>query len=158
MDIWQQCAGERQVRPLRGKLLRMVESQAQVATSQLVDNLAEQALLEDLLENSKPPLPEAAAPPAEAAVTVALRGVSNMSAISPNPFPLPSVTALAPPRSNVTRTLPFSTTWYVSPVSPSHAPATILWPVPILCPSPRRLNSGIKVRKTCSQKVLCAAN
>ena len=49
MDIWQQCAGERQVRPLRGKLLRMVESQAQVATSQLVDNLAEQALLEDLL-------------------------------------------------------------------------------------------------------------
>ncbi|MFH6601079.1 RES domain protein [Pseudomonas sp. THAF187a] len=62
MDIWQQCAGERQVRPLRGKLLRMVESQAQVATSQLVDNLAEQALLEDLLENSKPPLPEAAEP------------------------------------------------------------------------------------------------
>ena len=32
MDIWQLCDGERQVRPLRGKLLRMVESQAQVAT------------------------------------------------------------------------------------------------------------------------------
>lgn len=60
MDIWQLCDGERQVRPLRGKLLRMAESQAQVATLQLVDNLAEQALLEDLLESSKPPLPEAA--------------------------------------------------------------------------------------------------
>ena len=62
MDIWQLCDGERQVRPLRGKLLRMVESQAQVATLQLVDNLAEQALLEELLESSKPPLPEAAEP------------------------------------------------------------------------------------------------
>ena len=57
MDIWQLCDGERQVRPLRGKLLRMVESQAQVATLQLVDNLAEQTLLEELLESSKPPLP-----------------------------------------------------------------------------------------------------
>ena len=62
MDIWQLCDGERQVRPLRGKLLRMVESQAQVATLQLVDNLAEQTLLEELLESSKPPLPEAAEP------------------------------------------------------------------------------------------------
>ncbi|RIA31971.1 RES domain-containing protein [Ectopseudomonas oleovorans] len=62
MDIWQRCEGERQVRPLRGKLLRMVESQAQVATLQLVDNLAEQALLEELLESSKPPLPEAVEP------------------------------------------------------------------------------------------------
>ena len=56
MDIWQLCDGERQVRPLRGKLLRMVESQAQVATLHLVDTLAEQALLEELLEASKPPL------------------------------------------------------------------------------------------------------
>jgi len=62
MDIWQLCEGERQVRPLRGRLLRMVESHAQVATLQLVDNLAEQALLEELLESSKPPLPEAAEP------------------------------------------------------------------------------------------------
>lgn len=58
MDIWQICSGNEQIRPLRGKLLRMVESQVQVATLQLVDNLAEQALLEDLLESSKPPLPQ----------------------------------------------------------------------------------------------------
>lgn len=62
MDIWHSCDGARQIRPLRGKLLRMVESQVQVATLQLVDNLAEQALLEELLESSKPPLPSAAEP------------------------------------------------------------------------------------------------
>lgn len=39
--------------------VQVVESQAQVATLQLVDNLAEQAVLEDLLESSKPPLPKA---------------------------------------------------------------------------------------------------
>lgn len=59
MDIWQACSGHQQIRPLRGKLLRMVESQVQVATLQLVDTLAEQALLEEMLEASKPPLPEA---------------------------------------------------------------------------------------------------
>lgn len=58
MDIWQACAGGEQIRPLRGRLLRIVESQEQVATLQLVDNLAEQALLEQLLETSKPPLPD----------------------------------------------------------------------------------------------------
>lgn len=58
MNIWQDCDGARQVRPLRGRLLRIVESQEQVATLQLVDNLAEQALLEQLLETSKPPLPD----------------------------------------------------------------------------------------------------
>lgn len=60
VDIWQACQGERFIHPLRGRLMRMVESQAQVATLQLVDNLAEQALLEELLESSKPPLPEEA--------------------------------------------------------------------------------------------------
>lgn len=62
MDIWQACEGERQIRPLGGTLLRMVESQVQVATLQLVDNLAEQALLEELLEGSKPPLPAGSEP------------------------------------------------------------------------------------------------
>ncbi|TBV07849.1 RES family NAD+ phosphorylase [Phytopseudomonas dryadis] len=57
MTIWQQCDGEQHVQPLRGRLLRMVESQQQVATLQLVDNLGEQAVLEELLETSKPPLP-----------------------------------------------------------------------------------------------------
>jgi hypothetical protein len=40
---------------MEGELLRLVESQEQVATTSLVDNLAEQSLLEDLLESSKPP-------------------------------------------------------------------------------------------------------
>ncbi len=62
MDIWQRCVGLQQIRPLRGRLVRLVESQAQVATLQLVDSLAEQALLEELLESSKPPLPDSAEP------------------------------------------------------------------------------------------------
>ncbi|AYC35043.1 RES domain-containing protein [Pseudomonas cavernae] len=57
MDIWQLCHGPEQVAPLRGQLVRLVESQEQVATLRLVDSLAEQALLEDLIEGSKPPLP-----------------------------------------------------------------------------------------------------
>ncbi|MGB4074113.1 RES family NAD+ phosphorylase [Pseudomonas sp.] len=62
MDIWQHCQGPAQIKPLRGRLVRLVESQAQVATLQLVDTLAEQALLEELLETSKPPLPHNAEP------------------------------------------------------------------------------------------------
>jgi hypothetical protein len=43
--------------PARRKLWRGVEAQHRVATMRLVDNLAEQALLEQLLEASKPALP-----------------------------------------------------------------------------------------------------
>ncbi|NGP53731.1 RES family NAD+ phosphorylase [Thioalkalivibrio sp. XN8] len=43
-------------RRLRGTLLRCVESQEQVATNSLVDTAAEQRVLEELLERSKPPL------------------------------------------------------------------------------------------------------
>jgi hypothetical protein len=46
---------------LAGAVHRLVESQEQVATNALVRTLAEQALLEELLETSKPPLPAAAA-------------------------------------------------------------------------------------------------
>lgn len=44
--------------PIRlvGTLRRLVESQEQVATNQLVGSLAHQALLEDMLEETKPPL------------------------------------------------------------------------------------------------------
>lgn len=55
-DLWAACREDLQILPLAGELLRMVESQQQVATLSLVDDLAEQALLEDLLEQSKPPL------------------------------------------------------------------------------------------------------
>ena len=47
----------RRARRSHGRLLRLVESQEQVATNSLVRTLAEQALLEDLIEASKPPLP-----------------------------------------------------------------------------------------------------
>ncbi|WP_437881519.1 RES family NAD+ phosphorylase [Pseudomonas sp. LRF_L74] len=59
MDIWNRCDGLAQIKPIRGALLRMVENQEQVATTQLVDTLDEQAVLEQLLEASKPPLPTA---------------------------------------------------------------------------------------------------
>lgn len=56
MEIWQACRGTEQISALRGGLIRLVENQEQVATLQLVDTLEEQALLEALLETSKPPL------------------------------------------------------------------------------------------------------
>ncbi|WP_295435492.1 RES family NAD+ phosphorylase [uncultured Thiodictyon sp.] len=55
LDLWNLCHTGLQPFPLEGELLRLVESQEQVATTGLVDDLAEQSLLEDLLEPSKPP-------------------------------------------------------------------------------------------------------
>lgn len=52
--IWQQCQGQTHIKPIDGLLFRLVESQEQVATQRLVDDLDEQALLEQLLEQSKP--------------------------------------------------------------------------------------------------------
>jgi len=61
MDIWSRCKDAVVPGPLAGELVRLVESQEQVATNALVDSLAEQALLEELLEASKPRLPPEAA-------------------------------------------------------------------------------------------------
>jgi hypothetical protein len=55
--IWSACAAEARPGLLAGTLWRLVESQEQIATTALVDSLDEQALLEELLEESKPPLP-----------------------------------------------------------------------------------------------------
>ena len=55
MDIWAACKDVAKPKPLRGELIRVVESQERVATNALVDSLEEQALLEELLETSKPP-------------------------------------------------------------------------------------------------------
>lgn len=55
-EIWRACAGQAPVAALGGTVHRLVESQEQVATNALVRTLAEQALLENLLETSKPPL------------------------------------------------------------------------------------------------------
>jgi hypothetical protein len=52
--IWQECDGAQAIRPIAGRLWRLVESQEQVATLELVDTLEEQILLEDMLETSKP--------------------------------------------------------------------------------------------------------
>lgn len=57
--IWDACQGPQLISPLSGVVLRLVESQEQIATLSFVDTLEEQALLEELLESAKPPgLPE----------------------------------------------------------------------------------------------------
>jgi hypothetical protein len=53
---WQTCLADTQPLKLSGVLLRLVESQEQVATSQLVASLDRQAVLEDMLEATKPRL------------------------------------------------------------------------------------------------------
>lgn len=60
-DVWAACGSRAVPVPFAGEVLRMVESQEQVATQRLVGNLGEQDLLESLLEGSKPPRPAAAA-------------------------------------------------------------------------------------------------
>ncbi len=59
-DLWAECGSRAEPVELAGEVLRMVESQEQVATQRLVANLREQDLLESLLERSKPPRPAAA--------------------------------------------------------------------------------------------------
>jgi len=49
----------RAVAPLQGGLYRVVESQEEIATARIVDNMQEQNRLEELLEASKPALPSA---------------------------------------------------------------------------------------------------
>ena len=55
--IWTQCAGDSEIRPLRRAPWRAVEAQHQISTRKLVDSLEEQALLEELIDASKPPDP-----------------------------------------------------------------------------------------------------
>ena len=47
-----------EARPFNGQAWRFVEAQHRVSTLKLVDSLAEQAALEDILEETKPPVPE----------------------------------------------------------------------------------------------------
>ena len=51
-DIWEACSDRAVPVTLAGEVFRLVESQEQVATNSLVGTLAEQALLEDLIEAS----------------------------------------------------------------------------------------------------------
>lgn len=52
--IWERSGGHKNITKLAGTAYRLVESQQQVATMHYVDTLQEQALLEQLLEQSKP--------------------------------------------------------------------------------------------------------
>ncbi|MGV1835201.1 RES family NAD+ phosphorylase [Rhizobium rhizogenes] len=57
LPIWTPDALSSEARPISGRYWRVVEAQHQVSTLKLVDTLEEQALLETLLEESKPALP-----------------------------------------------------------------------------------------------------
>lgn len=57
MATWTHAALASELRPYTGTGWRMVEAQHQVSTLKLVDSRAEQELLEDLLETTKPLLP-----------------------------------------------------------------------------------------------------
>jgi len=54
-SIWTRCAGASSLRPLQRTPWRAVEAQHQISTRKLVDSLEEQAVLEQLIEASKPP-------------------------------------------------------------------------------------------------------
>ena len=56
-DIWLKAKGEDHIQPLVGLVYRLVESQEQVATLSLVNNVYEQGVLEDLIEHTKTPIP-----------------------------------------------------------------------------------------------------
>jgi hypothetical protein len=53
-NIWTRCAGRSRLRRLRGEAWRVVEDQYLFSTRKLVDSDAEQKVLEELLEASKP--------------------------------------------------------------------------------------------------------
>ena len=55
--IWEACDGPEHVCSISGSLYRLVENQEQVATTGYVDTLEEQAVLEELLDSSKPDYP-----------------------------------------------------------------------------------------------------
>lgn len=55
--IWTRVALSSEVRHLAGSCWRLVEAQHRVSTLKLADTLAEQTLLEDLIEETKPAIP-----------------------------------------------------------------------------------------------------
>lgn len=57
MAIWTADALRSELRPAAGACWRLVEAQHRVSTLKLVDGLAEQAVLEGILEQSKPRVP-----------------------------------------------------------------------------------------------------
>jgi hypothetical protein len=60
-SIWISCAGPSRARPLQGVVWRVVEAQHRVSTRKLVDTLEEQELLEEIIDEVKPPAATGAA-------------------------------------------------------------------------------------------------
>jgi len=58
--MWTPAALASSARRLSGRIWRVVEHQHTIATRKIVDTLDEQAVLEDILEETKPPYPPAA--------------------------------------------------------------------------------------------------
>lgn len=61
LTTWTPAGLSSEARGISCKVWRMVEAQHLASTSKIVDTRAEQALLEDILEESKPPIPPEAA-------------------------------------------------------------------------------------------------
>lgn len=57
LPIWTAAALSSELHPYTGRCWRLVEAQHRVSTLKLVDTLAEQAMLEDMIEASKPIMP-----------------------------------------------------------------------------------------------------
>lgn len=56
-DLWRRCGGSENLRRLSGKAWRVVEGQHVISTRKLVDSAEEQRILEELIDESKPPYP-----------------------------------------------------------------------------------------------------
>lgn len=56
MDIFKVTNAQQHIKTISDDFVRIVESQQQIATTRIVDTLEEQAILESLLEATKPPL------------------------------------------------------------------------------------------------------
>lgn len=54
MDLWAACGADSPPITISGRLTRIVESQEQVATMNLVDDLSEQSMIEQMLDRIKP--------------------------------------------------------------------------------------------------------
>lgn len=57
VGIWLESDGKNHIKSLMAKIYRLVESQEQIATLGLVNNVYEQGVLEELIESTKNPLP-----------------------------------------------------------------------------------------------------
>lgn len=55
LNVWAKVGGENYIQPIGGEIFRLVESQEQVATYSLIGDLEEQSVLEELIDEAKPP-------------------------------------------------------------------------------------------------------